>query len=95
MDDLTVPAAPGFGLRLRRGLHPRRLAHARLRARENGSAFGFGVRLFGAIALTFTLIGVAGYVLIDRSLEHRQIENYAADLRADAQGFEAVGVRAA
>ncbi len=95
MDNLTVPAAPGFGLQLRRGLHPRRLAHARLRARENDSAFGFGARLFAAVALTFTLIGVVGYVLVDHNLERRQIENYAAAQRADARGFEDVAGRAA
>jgi diguanylate cyclase (GGDEF)-like protein len=95
MDNLTAPAAPGFGPRLRRALYPRRLAHARLRARENDSAFGFGARLFAAVALTFALIGVVGYVLIDRNLEHRQIENYAAAQRADARGFEDVAGRAA
>ena len=94
MDNLTVPAAPGFGLQLRRGLHPRRLAHARLRARENDSAFGFGARLFAAVALTFALIGVVGYVLVDRNLEHRQIQNYAAAQRADAEGFEDVAAHA-
>jgi hypothetical protein len=95
MDDLTVPTAPGFGPRLRRALHPRRLAHARLRARENDSAFGFGARMFAAVALTFALIGVVGYVLIDRNLEHRQIQNYAAAQRADAEGFEDVAAHAA
>jgi diguanylate cyclase (GGDEF)-like protein len=94
MDDLTVPTAPGFGPRLHRALHPRRLAQARLRARENDSAFGFGARLFAAVALTFVLIGVVGYVLIDRNLEHRQIQNYAAAQRADAQGFEDVAAHA-
>ncbi len=95
MDNLTVPAAPGFGPRLYRALHPRRLVHARLRARENDSAFGFGARLFAAVALTFTLIGVVGYVLVDHNLERRQIENYAAAQRADARGFEDVAGRAA
>jgi diguanylate cyclase (GGDEF)-like protein len=94
MDDLTVPTAPGFGPRLHRALHPRHLAHARLRARENDSAFGFGARLFAAVALTFALIGVVGYVLIDRNLEHRQIQNYAAAQHADAQGFEDVAAHA-
>jgi diguanylate cyclase (GGDEF)-like protein len=93
--ETAASGAPGPGGRLRRALHPRRLAHARLRARENDSAFGFGARLFAAVALTFALIGVVGYVLIDRNLEHRQIENYAADQRADAQGFEDVAAHAA
>jgi len=95
MDNLTAPAAPGFGPRLRRALHPQRLSHARLRARENDSAFGFGARLFAAVALTFALIGVVGYVLIDHNLERRQIENYASAQRADARGFEDVAGRAA
>jgi len=94
MDDLTVPAAPGFGPRVHRALHPRLLSHARLRVRENDSAFAFGARLFAAVALTFALIGVVGYVLIDRNLEHRQIQNYAAAQRADAQGFEDVAAHA-
>ncbi len=64
-------------------------------ARENDSAFGFGARLFAAVALTFALIGVVGYVLVDRNLEHRQIQNYAAAQRADARGFEDVAAHAA
>jgi diguanylate cyclase (GGDEF)-like protein len=95
MDNLTAPAASGFGPRLRRALHPRRLAHARLHARENDSAFAFGARLFAAIALTFALIGVVGYVLVDHTLEHHQIENYAEAQRTDARGFEDLAGRAA
>jgi diguanylate cyclase (GGDEF)-like protein len=95
MDNLTVPAAPAFGPRLRSALRPGRLAHVRLHARENDSAFAFGARLFAAVALTFVLIGVVGYVLVDRNLEHRQTQNYAAAQRADAQGFEDVAAHAA
>jgi diguanylate cyclase (GGDEF)-like protein len=51
--------------------------------------------MFAAVALTFALIGVVGYVLIDRNLEHRQIQNYAAAQRADAEGFEDVAAHAA
>jgi len=94
MDNSTAPAAPGFGHRLRRALDPRRRLAERRIAGENGSAFGFGARLFAAVALTFALIGVVGYVLVDRNLEHRQIENYAAAQRADARGFEDVAGRA-
>jgi diguanylate cyclase (GGDEF)-like protein len=95
VDSLTAPDVSPSGNRLRRMLHPRRWLAERRVAGENGSVFGFGTRLFAAIALTFTLIGVVGYVLIDRNLENRQIENYAADLRADAQGFEEESAHAA
>lgn len=95
MNDLGAPEASGAGHRLRRALDPRwRLAAHRV-ARENGSAFAFGARLFVAIALTFALIGVVGYVLVDRNLEQRQIKDYAATQRADARGFEDVAARAA
>ena len=72
----------------------RRVA-ARRGAAENDSSLRFGVRLFAAIALTLALICAIGYVLIDRQLEHRQIENYAAAQRADARGFEYEGAGAA
>ncbi len=62
---------------------------------KDDSAFAFGARLFAAVALTFALIGALGYVLIDRSLEQRQISNYAAAQRADARGFEDVAAQAA
>jgi diguanylate cyclase (GGDEF)-like protein len=80
---------------LRRSLDLRRWRMGRRLVGENGTAFGFGTRLFATIALTFALIGVTGYVLIDRKLEHRQIENYAADQRVDAQGFEDQSAHAA
>ncbi len=81
--------------RLRRTLDPWRWLAERRVAGENGSAFGFGTRLFATVALVFALIGAMGYVIVDRSLEHRQIEGYAAALHADAKGFEELGVRAA
>jgi len=68
---------------------------ARRSATENDSSLRFGVRLFAAIALTLALICVVGYVLIDRQLEHRQIESYATAQRADARGFEYESVGAA
>jgi diguanylate cyclase (GGDEF)-like protein len=95
MDNLVAPAALGRGSRLRLVLDPRRWLAKRRIAGESDSAFGFGARLFAAVALTFALIGVVGYALIDDNLEHRQIENYAAELRADAKGFEADDLRAA
>ncbi len=95
VDHLTAPASSRLGNRLRRLPHPRRWLAERRIAGENGSAFSFGARLFVAIALTFALIGVVGYVLVDRNLEHRQIENYADAQRADARGFEDVAAHAA
>jgi diguanylate cyclase (GGDEF)-like protein len=95
MDDLVAPAAPGTAQRLRKALDPRRrLAERRIR-RDHGSAFGFGARLFAAVALTFALIGAVGYVLIDRKLEHHQIKSYSENQRADAKGFEDIGADAA
>jgi diguanylate cyclase (GGDEF)-like protein len=95
MDNLVAPTASGLGDRLRRALHPLRLSHAHLRARESDSAFGFGARLFVAVALTFALIGVVGYVLVDHTLERHQIENYAEAQRTEARGFEDLAGRAA
>lgn len=88
VDYLPPPDAAPSGNGVRRTLHPRRWLAERRRAGENGSTFGFGMRLFVAIALTFILIGVAGYVLVDRNLSRRQIDSYAAIQRADADSFE-------
>ena len=85
---------PGSGGRLRRALNPRRWLAERRIARENDSALAFGVRMFAAVALAFALLGALGYVLVDRNLEHRQIQTYAADQRADARSFEDVAGRA-
>src|SRR4029077_2898519 len=73
--------------------HPRRwlLGH---RAEEDGSAFAFGMRLLATGALTFALSGVTGYVLLERSLAHRQIIDYAAAQRADGKAFEDDSARA-
>lgn len=76
-----------------RMLHPRRWLPGR-RAGEDGSSVGFGARLFAAVAVAFALVGVVGYVLVDRNLEHRQISDYAAEQRADAEGFEYEGAKA-
>jgi diguanylate cyclase (GGDEF)-like protein len=76
---------PSGGLR-----HPRRwLANHRL-SDERDTTFAFGARLFGTVLLTFALIGVVGYVLEQRSLEQRQVADYAAVQQADAKGLETV-----
>jgi diguanylate cyclase (GGDEF)-like protein len=94
MDDLAASDRSGVAKRLRGAPHPRRWLAERRIARENGSSFAFAARLFVAIALTFALIGVVGYVLVDRNLEQRQIKDFAATQRADARGFEDVSARA-
>jgi diguanylate cyclase (GGDEF)-like protein len=93
--ELAASNAPGPGGRLRRALDPRRGLAERRIARENDSALAFGARMFAAVALAFALLGALGYVLVDRNLEHRQIQIYAADQRADARSFEDVAGRAA
>jgi hypothetical protein len=95
MDHLSASDRSGVAKRLRGALDPRRRLAERRIARENGSSFAFAARLFVAIALTFGLIGVVGYVLVDRNLEHRQIKDFADTQRADARGFEDVAARAA
>jgi diguanylate cyclase (GGDEF)-like protein len=94
-DYSMAPAAAQPGDGVRRALHPRRWLAERRLAGENGSAFGFGARLFVTILLAFALIGVAGYVLETRNLEHRQIADYSAIQQADAKGFERVGAGSA
>jgi diguanylate cyclase (GGDEF)-like protein len=90
--DLSVSDPPKtVGERM---LHPRRWLPDR-RTREDGSAFAFGIRLLATVVLTFTLIGITGYVLLERSLAHRQISDYAAAQRADGRAFEDDGARAA
>jgi diguanylate cyclase (GGDEF)-like protein len=95
MDNLVAPTAPGLGSRLRLVLDPRHWLAKRRIAGESDSAFGFGARLFAAVALTFALIGVVGYALIDHNLERRQIKNFADAQRADARGIEDTAAHAA
>jgi diguanylate cyclase (GGDEF)-like protein len=99
MPDVENPTAHDdasrSGRSLRLSLDLRRWLAERRVAGENDSAFGFGMRLFVTILLAFALIGIAGYVLETRNLEHRQIADYSAIQQADAKGFERVGARSA
>ncbi|HSZ12629.1 MAG TPA: bifunctional diguanylate cyclase/phosphodiesterase [Solirubrobacteraceae bacterium] len=61
---------------------------------EDGSAFAFGIRLLATVALTFALTGITGYVLLERSMAHQLIDDYAEGQRADARAFELEGGRA-
>ncbi len=76
---------PSGGLR-----HPSRWLAARRPIEEHDGSLAFGARLIVAVLLTFALIGVVGYVLEQRSLEQRQIADYAAVQQADAKGLEKV-----
>src|ERR1700728_2536469 len=82
----TLTSAPGLR-QLRRLL-------ARRRGGEDGSALGFGIRLFVSVALAFALVAVTGYVLLERDLAHLQVSEYAESQRADARAFELEGARA-
>jgi diguanylate cyclase (GGDEF)-like protein len=48
----------------------------------------FAVRLFLSAALTFTTIGIVGYVLLEKNLARQRVKEYAAAQRADVRGFE-------
>src|ERR1039458_2324496 len=95
MDNSMPPAASGLRSRLRLTLDPRRWLAERRIAGESDSVFAFGARLFVAVALTFALIGVVGYVLVDRNLEGWQIKSFADAQRADARGIEDAAAHAA
>ena len=57
-------------------------------------AFGFGARLVATVVLTFVVVGMTNYVLLERNLAHRQITDYASAQRADGLAFEREGARA-
>jgi hypothetical protein len=75
-------------------LHRYRRLLARRDAGEDGSGFAFGIRLFATVALSFALVGITGYVLLERDLAHLQVSEYAESQRADAKAFERQGTRA-
>jgi diguanylate cyclase (GGDEF)-like protein len=87
------PPEPSM-LRIVRRLQPRRWLSVRRLRGEDGSAFAFGVRLLVTVALTFALTGITGYVLLERSMAHQLIGDYAEGQRADARAFELEGRRA-
>src|SRR3954466_5894393 len=86
----TAPApAPGRPERPRRGMCARVTSVA-----GRNSAFGFTVRLCAAVAATFALLGIAGYVMIGHQLQSHLLETYAAEHRADARSFADAQLRA-
>ena len=74
--------------------HPYQWLLRRRHGGEDGSAFAFGVRLLATVALTFAVTGITGYVLLERNMAQRLIDNYAEGQRADASAFALEGTRA-
>src|SRR4051812_35198591 len=58
------------------------------------STFAFTVRLSLAIAATFALLGIAGYLMMGDQLQRRLLDTYAAEHRADAATFLGAELRA-
>jgi hypothetical protein len=63
----------------------------RRRVGNDGSARVFSIRMVPSVALTFVLVGVTGYLLLEHKLAQRQIDGRAAAQRADARAFEFEG----
>src|SRR4051812_15477198 len=64
------------------------------RRRGRSSTFAFTVRLSLAIAATFALLGIAGYLMMGDQLQRRLLDTYAAEHRADAATFLGAELRA-
>jgi diguanylate cyclase (GGDEF)-like protein len=60
---------------------------------DEGAAFAFNARLLLTVVASFALVGVVGYLVLERSLAQRQISDYASSQRADGAAFESVGKR--
>jgi diguanylate cyclase (GGDEF)-like protein len=60
---------------------------------DEGAAFAFDLRLLLTVVVSFALVGVVGYLVLERSLAQRQISDYASSQRADGAAFTAVGTR--
>src|SRR3954464_6153914 len=61
---------------------------------RRSTIFAFTVRLSLAIAATFAVLGVAGYLMIGDQLQRRLLATYSAEHRADAETLFAAEVRA-
>jgi diguanylate cyclase (GGDEF)-like protein len=88
----TEPASVPSRLALPR--HPQRLRLARRARAEDGSSGAFAIRLLLTVLMTFAMVGLIGYVLLERTLAHRQIADYAATQRGDARAIEHVAALA-
>jgi diguanylate cyclase (GGDEF)-like protein len=78
----AAPSSDGRGWA--RGRGGRR---GRRRGADGGSTLAFTVRLCAAVALTFALLGTAGYIAIGDQLQRQLLETYAVEHRADAASF--------
>jgi diguanylate cyclase (GGDEF)-like protein len=94
MQEAAPPVASSPFRRVARRIACLGALRRRLRAADDGSALAFSIRMGATVALTFVLVGVSGYLLLERNLAHRQITEHAAAQRADARAFEFEGVRA-
>jgi diguanylate cyclase (GGDEF)-like protein len=68
----------------------RRVLHA-FDPRRLGCGSAFALRLGASFAAALVLVGVLGYVFMDRELRSTQIDRFAASQRADAATFELFG----
>jgi diguanylate cyclase (GGDEF)-like protein len=82
------------------GQRMRDVKHRRLRWAGDRSAGGvavggsrFALRLALSFAATLLVVGVAGYLYLDRELRASQIKNLAAAQRSDGKTFELYGAR--
>ncbi len=60
---------------------------------DEGAAFAFNLRLLLTVVVSFALVGIVGYLVLERSLAQRQVSDYASSQAADGAAFEAVGKR--
>ncbi len=65
-----------------------RLGRGADEVRRRLGALGFGVRLFLVLFVALALVGAVGYFVVSDHLESYEIDSYARDQRADAEGFE-------
>lgn len=56
--------------------------------RRRLGAIGFGARLFLVLFFVLALVGTVSYFVVSDHLEGYEIDSYARDQRADAEGFE-------
>jgi diguanylate cyclase (GGDEF)-like protein len=88
--------SPGRSLSTTLGVGGRRVWGWSRRHRDGSdesAAFAFNLRLLLTVLMSFALVGVVGYLVLERSLAQRQINDYASSQRADGAAFEDVGTR--
>jgi diguanylate cyclase (GGDEF)-like protein len=90
LEGTTEPSGPAGAATHRFGqlLDPRRWLVGHYRAREDDSAFAFGLRMFATVALAFALTAVTSYLLLERNLAYQATNDYAESQQADGKAFE-------